>query len=315
MPNELPTAERDGEYGVLFMDEVTTASVMQVQPAMGLCDDSRMIGDYKLPEHWIVVAAGNGPNDSNFQRLDDAVMHRFRIFDAHPVYEQWRRDYAHQRGIREEILAYLNFKPEDFHVIERKDYHKAGKMAPEPRTWTRLSDEWDERDDANMPVSLDEMTLFVSTCIGEAAARRFTAFMEVTQKSENKKFIYDIDKIIKGTEKPPAAGMPREIYHLTIEQLFARLKSEVAKFGGDTHSFDEDAYKKCANVYNWILQFTEIELVFNSLCEARDSIPEFGTLLNDGVFTSKYCPDVLTFFEKNANLIVNNMEEIENLKV
>ena len=33
---DLPDPERDGEYGVLFLDEITTADEMQVQPALGL---------------------------------------------------------------------------------------------------------------------------------------------------------------------------------------------------------------------------------------------------------------------------------------
>ena len=33
---DLPNPERDGEYGVLFLDEITTADEMQIQPALGL---------------------------------------------------------------------------------------------------------------------------------------------------------------------------------------------------------------------------------------------------------------------------------------
>ena len=52
---DLPDPQRDGEYGVLFLDEITTADEMQIQPALGLADDSRSLGEYTLPEHWIGV--------------------------------------------------------------------------------------------------------------------------------------------------------------------------------------------------------------------------------------------------------------------
>ena len=71
---DLPIAERDGEYGVLFLDEITTADEAQVQPALGLCDDTRNIGTYQLPEHWVVVAAGNGPSCANFIELHDMTL-------------------------------------------------------------------------------------------------------------------------------------------------------------------------------------------------------------------------------------------------
>ena len=68
---DLPNPEKDGEYGVLFLDEITTADEMQIQPALGLADDSRSLGEYTLPEHWVVIGAGNGPDCTNFVRLDD----------------------------------------------------------------------------------------------------------------------------------------------------------------------------------------------------------------------------------------------------
>ena len=78
---ELPTLEKEGEYGVLFLDEITTADEAQIQPALGLADDSRNIGEYTLPEHWLVVGAGNGPDCTNFVRLDDMTLSRFSPFD------------------------------------------------------------------------------------------------------------------------------------------------------------------------------------------------------------------------------------------
>ena len=42
---DLPDPKKDGEYGVLFLDEITTADEMQIQPALGLTDDSRSLGE------------------------------------------------------------------------------------------------------------------------------------------------------------------------------------------------------------------------------------------------------------------------------
>ena len=66
-PND-PKDPNFKEYGVLFLDEITTVDEAQMQPALGLADSSRDMGEYKLPEHWLVVAAGNGPDCTNFMR-------------------------------------------------------------------------------------------------------------------------------------------------------------------------------------------------------------------------------------------------------
>ena len=108
LPPSDPNDPEFSEYGVLFLDEITTVDEAQMQPALGLADSSRDMGEYKLPEHWLVVAAGNGPDCTNFMRLDDAMLLRFETFDISYNYKTDWRDWAHQNGICEEIIAFLN---------------------------------------------------------------------------------------------------------------------------------------------------------------------------------------------------------------
>src|SRR5262245_18674290 len=72
-PSELPQVERDGATGILFLDEVNTASAQMMAVAMQLVLD-RKVGDYVLPKGWVVVAAGNRTSDrASAQRMPTAL--------------------------------------------------------------------------------------------------------------------------------------------------------------------------------------------------------------------------------------------------
>src|SRR5262245_46469619 len=51
VPDELPRVERDGEFGILFLDEFNQASP-QMQSALGGLVLYGTIGDYHLPKGW-----------------------------------------------------------------------------------------------------------------------------------------------------------------------------------------------------------------------------------------------------------------------
>ena len=62
IPSLLPDAERHGEEGVLFLDEITSAPPSVSAAAYQLILDRRL-GNYEVPKHWIIVAAGNRQGD------------------------------------------------------------------------------------------------------------------------------------------------------------------------------------------------------------------------------------------------------------
>src|SRR4051794_19609715 len=77
VPDELPNAERDGEFGYLFIDEINTGSPQMMAVMMQLVLD-RKIGDYVLPPGWQIIAAGNRVSDrAAAQRMPTALRNRF----------------------------------------------------------------------------------------------------------------------------------------------------------------------------------------------------------------------------------------------
>lgn len=296
---DLPNPQRDGEYGVLFLDEITTADEMQIQPALGLADDSRSLGEYTLPEHWIVIGAGNGPDCTNFVRLDDMTLTRFSAYDINYNYHKDFRPYAHATGINEDIIAFLNFKPDLCVRPESTDMDSAGKMFPCPRTWERLSIELKMRKIQGKPVDPDQIANFAGRIIGIKAGREFGAFMQY-----RKTLAYDIDKILAGTEKDPEVGMPAETYHIIIQSLIKKITDKVKTYD----SIDDvplSVYEMCGHMLHWILKFQELERKVNAIAEIRDDCDLLVDLIFDDDFAENYCPEIDDFLREN-NVLLNS---------
>lgn len=306
---DLPDAARDGEYGVLFLDEITTADEMQIQPALGLADDSRSLGEYTLPEHWLVVAAGNGPECANFVRLDDMTISRFAAYDISYDYKKDWRPWAHENGILEDIIAFLNFAPDTCVHIESTDMDSAGKMFPCPRSWERLSIELQIRKAVGRPVDYAEMDRFAGRIIGLRTGRQFGAFMQF-----RKTLTYDAERIMAGTERPPEAGMRAETYHIIIQSVLRAMSEEIKCHGNGNGGYPKEVYEKGANVFRWILQFGELEKKMNAFVEMVSDFPEFAAFMTEKTVTDMV-PELDRFFTDYAELFFNHIREIREYKV
>lgn len=296
---ELPTVEKDGEYGVLFLDEITTADEAQIQPALGLADDSRNIGEYSLPEHWLVVGAGNGPDCTNFVRLDDMTLTRFSPFDIQYDYKRDWRPWAHEHNIDPMIIAYLNFKPEHCVIVESTDMDDAGKMFPCPRTWERLSIELKMRKAIGKPVKPSELGNFAGRIIGKRVGREFAAFASFSDDLP-----FEPNKIIEGTEREPEP-VKEEVFHILLESCISIMKETMKQTNDGNGNYPADTYQKMANMIDWFLGFEglALELVINAVAEMRSNIGDFNSIIFDNdflQFTNKFNE----FVENHVDLIL-----------
>lgn len=283
---ELPVVERDGEYGVLFLDEITTADEAQVQPALGLCDDTRNIGEYTLPEHWLVIAAGNGVDCSNFLRLDDMTLSRFSPYDIEYKYEKDWRPYAHAHGIDPMIIAFLNFKPDRCVSTQSEEYDKAGKMFPCPRTWERLSIELRMREAVGRPVPVAELDKFAGRIIGKRVGREFASFYAFKDK-----VAYDVDKILKGEERDPEP-METEVYHILSQACVTRMKTLLKETVINGVDYPPSTYETMGHLVRWFLKMKtfSLEVVINFITEMSKSLPDFASIMLDPAF-DQFCPE------------------------
>jgi hypothetical protein len=185
-PSVLPQAERDGEKGILFLDEILLAPPAVLNAAYELILDRRL-GEYRFPEKWKIVAASNRFQDkAGVQRLPAPLLNRFIKIDFTPDFDEWKI-WAIQNNISDDIIAFLVFKPDLF--VQLPERLKGDEPFPTPRSWHFLS---------NILKSnfSDEILFELATgTVGEGAATEFFAYRNsvgrintILEKIEQKQF-------------------------------------------------------------------------------------------------------------------------------
>ena len=95
--------------GILFIDEINCVSET-LAPAMLQFLQCKMFGNQKVPEGWIIVAAGNPPEyNKSVREFDTVTLDRIRRIDVEENYGVWR-EYAYQADIHPAILSYLELR-------------------------------------------------------------------------------------------------------------------------------------------------------------------------------------------------------------
>jgi len=127
----LPT---DGK-GILFLDELTSAPQMTQAGCYQLVLD-RKLGEYVLPEGWVVIAAGNPASERGVHfAMPRPLRNRFVHIELEADLSDWCR-WAVGASVRPEIIAFLRFKPDLLHAADTTSDANAW---PTPRSWEMAS--------------------------------------------------------------------------------------------------------------------------------------------------------------------------------
>ena len=111
IPRMLPDAERHGSAGILFLDEITSALPAVSAAAYQLILD-RCLGEYQVPDGWVIIAAGNRQGDRGVTyAMPSPLANRFTHFNFDINLDDWVL-WAHQNQIDERVIGFLRFRPE-----------------------------------------------------------------------------------------------------------------------------------------------------------------------------------------------------------
>jgi len=112
-PKFLPTSGK----GILFLDELTSAPQMTQAACYQLVLDRRL-GEYVLPDAWVVIAAGNPASERGVHfSMPRPLRNRFVHLELEADLDDWCK-WAIKAGVRPEIIAFLRFKPELLHTAD-----------------------------------------------------------------------------------------------------------------------------------------------------------------------------------------------------
>lgn len=103
--------------GILFIDEINCVSET-LAPTMLQFLQNKTFGNQKVPEGWIIVAAGNPPEyNKSVREFDMVTLDRVRYINVEANYHIWK-EYALSKHLHPIILSYLELKPSQFYRIE-----------------------------------------------------------------------------------------------------------------------------------------------------------------------------------------------------
>jgi len=191
VPAMLPDARRHGPEGILFLDEITSAAPSVSAAAYQLILDRRL-GEYRVPEGWAIIAAGNRQGDRGVTYAMPAPLaNRFAHFEVETHLDDWVL-WAYQAGIDERVIAFLRFRPE---LLFDFDPAHNPVAFPSPRSWEFAHRALQKFGDGELQLSS------LQACVGPAAGIELDAFVRNLDK------LPDIDAILKGEPVP----IPREV--------------------------------------------------------------------------------------------------------
>lgn len=239
-PSELPSLELAAQHKniILFMDEMNSAAP-SVQAAAYQLVLNRRVGEYKLPDNVLIVAAGNRDADKGVTyRMPAPLANRFVHLEMRvdwDDYFQWATD----NRIHKDVVGFLSFSKKDLHDFDPKS---GSRSFATPRSWSFVSELlFDDSEDDNT------LTDLVSGAIGEGLAIKFMAHRKIAGKLPNP------TDILTGKVKKLETTEISAMYSLTISMCY-----ELKDASDKKH---KDWSKYVNNFFQFMMDNFETELV------------------------------------------------------
>lgn len=129
-----PQKKRDGEKGILLLDEMSDCPRAMQSAAYQLVLNRR-IASHELPGGWYPCAAGNRRSDkAAAQALSTALANRFAHIDVEPDVDAFIA-WANTNEISPYVAGFIRFRPQLLHNMEGTDL----RAFPSPRSWAKAS--------------------------------------------------------------------------------------------------------------------------------------------------------------------------------
>ncbi|MBR2336920.1 MAG: AAA family ATPase [Clostridia bacterium] len=173
--------EKQGKKeGILFIDEINCVSET-LAPAMLELLQRKKFGPHKIPDGWILTAAGN-PEEYNksVNELDMVTLDRVKKIVVEPDYDAFKT-YAYNSGIHDSVISFLSLHNEYLFKAERS---ANGFYFVTPRGWEDLSTAIREYE--RLSISVTEQ--FVSQYVQHPqAAAEYIRFYKIYNRFEELK--------------------------------------------------------------------------------------------------------------------------------
>ena len=160
----------DDVINILFLDEISAAP-QSVQAAAYQITLDRVVGEHKLPENCIVIAAGNRVTDKSVAfKMPKALANRMLHIEVEGSFDSWKQ-WAIASGIHAKVIGFLSFR-QDF--LMKFDAGSDDLAFATPRSWEMVSNLLN-----NVDEDVDRIYPMIAGLIGTGIAVEFRSWTKV----------------------------------------------------------------------------------------------------------------------------------------
>ncbi len=193
----------DSIINILFLDEISAAP-QSVQAAAYQITLDRTVGEHKLPDNCIVIAAGNRVTDKSVTfKMPKALANRLLHIEVEGSFKAWKK-WAIRSGINEKVIGFLSFRQA---YLMEFDSGSDDLAFPTPRAWEMVSNVLN-----NISDNIEEMYMLIAGIVGTGVAAEFRTWSSVY------KDLPDIEDIFDG-KMPAAPTRVDSMYALTSSMV------------------------------------------------------------------------------------------------
>ena len=195
--------ESSNVVNLLFLDEISAAP-QSVQAAAYQITLDRVVGEHKLPDNCIVIAAGNRITDKSVAyKMPKALANRLLHINVEGSFTAWKR-WAIKAGVNEKVLGFLSFK--NNYLLGFNPSNEDLAFAT-PRSWEMVSNVLN-----NVSDKIENVYYMVAGLVGEGVAIEFRSWCKLYND------LPSIEGIFSGKETRIPSS-PDAIYALTSSMI------------------------------------------------------------------------------------------------
>lgn len=264
--------------GILFLDEINCVSET-LAPAMLQFLQCKSFGNHKIPEGWIIVAAGNPPEyNKSVREFDVVTMDRVKKIEVEADFGVWK-EYAYNQGIHGAVISYLNTKKQNFYQMETT---VDGRHFATPRGWEDLSNLIQVYEKLEKTVDREVVVQYIQF---PKIAKDFANYLELYYKYRTD---YQIEEVLKGNLD---AILLKKVAHASFDERLSVLGILISRV--------QEALKAAVQMENYMELLQNCLLEYKELTENVTEEMDGQVLLSD--VYNKYNLDYIK--KKKAELL------------
>ena len=251
----------DEYINILLLDEISAAP-QSVQAAAYQITLDRKVGEHRLPDNCIVIAAGNRITDKSVAyKMPKALANRLLHFNVEAKFKSWKA-WAIRNDINPIVIGFLAFKND---ALNKFDPDREDLAFATPRSWEMVSNLLN-----NISDNVNNIYPLIRGLVGTGTASEFRTFANVFHQLPDIKEIFD--GFVFDAPKDPSV-----IYAL-CSAMVNYVKNNQDDLRGIANSIE---YMRSLPRDFAIMLIQDYQLISDKFASKVRKMPEFAKLVSD----------------------------------